>query len=54
MGLKWIIRHRDTLEVVCETHERSKVDLVNHVKYEAVEVYETPYVQTGEEGRELW
>lgn len=36
----WILRNKVTKEVVMETFDRRKVDVLNTAKYEAVPIYE--------------
>jgi len=34
----WILRNKQTKEVICETFDRRKVDALNTAKYEAVPI----------------
>lgn len=36
----WILRNKETKEVICETFDKRKVDALNTEKYEAVPILE--------------
>lgn len=39
-SVSWVIRNKETREVIMETFDRKKVDALNTEKYEAVPIYE--------------
>jgi hypothetical protein len=36
----WVLRNKETKEVICETFDKSKVDALNTEKYEAIPILE--------------
>lgn len=36
----WVIRNKETKEVICEIYDKRKIDALNRAKYEAIPIIE--------------